>query len=345
MTIISFQIQPVFACEVAELEQQLTTLSMDRQSMTLTLIPAYLVILSTLNGMDVSKSLKQFLVVLSMSGSNITSLQIAVIMLCAQEHMQEYVLSGLWDGVVHQRPSVRCAAAALFGCLIAHVSDRLANARIAPAVVTLASDPEISVRSAAIPSLARLVTECKVREVRDKARLTLETIARESQGAPLTLTVPLVSALAFIAPNCPQNYVEDVIATQLTAITTSAAHQSRKTELVNALVEAYSVLVYCPLSNHCVSGIILPGLKCLEQSVNQCLPQQREAVRSLVKEAESRQDLAKPMERSASMSSGLSLSMSTINVGQGVEDMRQRMSKIFQQKTNSSSVSSIFRKK
>lgn len=66
--------------------------------MNLTLIPTYLIVLSTLNGIDVSKSLKQFLIVLSMSGTNITSLQIAIIMLCAQENMQEHVLSGLWDG-------------------------------------------------------------------------------------------------------------------------------------------------------------------------------------------------------------------------------------------------------
>lgn len=45
------------------------------------------------------------------------------------------------------------------------------------------------------------------------------------------------------------------------------------------------------------------------------------------------------------MSSGLSLSMASVNVGQGVEDMRQRVSKIFQQKTSSPSMSSIFRKK
>ncbi|XP_017887570.1 RAB11-binding protein RELCH homolog isoform X1 [Ceratina calcarata] len=339
------RIQPIFAAEVTELEQQLTTLSSDKKSMSLTLIPAYLIILSTLNGTDVSKSLKQFLVALSMSGTSITSLQIAIIILCAQEHMQEYVLSGLWDGVVHQRPIVRCATATLFGCVIAHVSDRLASAKVVPAIVTLVSDPDVSVRSAAIPSLGRLITECKVREMRDKARLTLETIAKDPQGVPPTVALPLVSTYAFIAPNCPQNYIEDVIATQLTGITSSALQQARKIDLINALVEAYSVLVYCPLSNQCVSGVLLPGLKCLEQLVNQHLPQQKEAVRSLLKEAESRQDLSKPMERSLSMSSGLSLSMATVNVGQGVEDMRQRVSKIFHQKTSSPSMSSIFRKK
>lgn len=66
-----------------------------------------------------------------------------------------------------------------------------------------------TVRSVAVPSLGRLITECKVREVRDKARLTLETIAKDPQGVPLPLALPLVSTFAFIAPNCPQNYIED----------------------------------------------------------------------------------------------------------------------------------------
>lgn len=121
--------------------------------------------------------------------------------------------------------------------------------------------------------------------------------------------------------------------------------QNRKVDLCNALVEAYSVLVYCPLSNQCISGVILPGLRHLETLINQNLPQQRETVKSLLREAESHQDIVKPIERSSSMSSGLSLSMATVNVGQGVEDMRQRMSKIFQQRPSSSTVTSIFKKK
>ncbi|EFN67746.1 LisH domain and HEAT repeat-containing protein KIAA1468 [Camponotus floridanus] len=343
--ITQFRIQTAFFPEVAELEKQLTTLSTDKKNMNLTLIPSYLIILSTLDLTEFANYFKQFLVVLSMSGTSISWLQIAASILYAQEQIQEYVLASLWDGVVHQRSTVRCATATLFGSAIAHVSDRLANAKIVPAIVTLASDPEVGVRCAAISSLGRIITECKVREARDKARLTLETIAKDSQGFSQTLATSLVSTFAFIAPTCPQNYIEDVIATQLSTIASFALQHSRKIELVNALVEAYSVLVYCPLSSQCVSGIVLPGLRHLEILVNQCLPQQKDAVRSLLREAESKQDLSKPIERTLSTSSGLSLSMATMNVGQGVEDMRQRMSKIFQQKTVSPSMPSIFRKK
>ena len=88
-----------------------------------------------------------------------------------------------------------------------------------------------------------------------------------------------------------------MIATQLTGITASALQQSRKIELANALVEAYSVLVYCPLSNQCVAGVLLPGLKYLDTLISTVLPHQKETIRSLLREAESRQDLPKPMER------------------------------------------------
>lgn len=339
------KIQAAFFPEVSKLEKQLTALSVDKKDMSLALIPSYLVILSTLDSMELATYFRQFLVVLSMSGTSISWLQIATSILCTREETQEHVLASLWDGIVHLRSTVRCATAILFGSIIAHVSDQLANTKIVPAIVTLASDPEVDVRCAAISSLGRVITECKAKEARDKALLTLETIAKEPQGFSQALATSLVSTFSVIAPNCPQSYIEDIIATQLLAIAVFALQQSRKTELVNALVEGYSVLVYCSLSSQCVSGVIIPGLRHLETLVNQCLPQQKDAVRSLLREAESRQDLPKPIERTLSTASGLSLTMATMNVGQGVEDMRQRMSKIFQQKTGSSSMSSIFRKK
>lgn len=80
-------------------------------------------------------------------------------------------------------------------------------------------------------------------------------------------------------------------------ITASALQQNKKPDLANALVEAYSVLVYCTLSNQCVNNTILPGLKCLEGLVNQVVPQQKDAVRSLLREIESKKDMPKQMDR------------------------------------------------
>jgi len=88
----------VFFPEVSELEKQLTALSTDKKNMSLTLIPSYLVILSTINSMELANYFKQFLILLSMSGTSISWLQIAASILCAREQTQEYILASLWDG-------------------------------------------------------------------------------------------------------------------------------------------------------------------------------------------------------------------------------------------------------
>lgn len=67
--------------------------------MSLPLIPSYLVILSTLDSTELANYFKQFLVVLSISGTSISWLQIAASILCAREQTQECVLSSLWDGI------------------------------------------------------------------------------------------------------------------------------------------------------------------------------------------------------------------------------------------------------
>jgi len=67
--------------------------------MNLTLIPSYLIILSTLDLTEFVNYFKQFLVVLSMSGTSISWLQIAASILYTQEQIQEYVLASLWDGL------------------------------------------------------------------------------------------------------------------------------------------------------------------------------------------------------------------------------------------------------
>ncbi|XP_063983831.1 RAB11-binding protein RELCH homolog [Diachasmimorpha longicaudata] len=343
--VTQYRIKKAFEGEVRRLEEGLTSLSGKDPGMNLCVIPIYLTIISTLDPTELSKNIKNFVVICAMSGVDVSSLIVGIKRLCKQSRVVESVLTALWDGVVHQRASVRTVTARLFAEIIGSVGERLVSARIAPAIVTLASDSDLIVKAGAISALGRLIMESSSREAKDKGRLTLETIAREPQGVPPTLAVPLVTTLAHIAPNCPQYYVEDVITTQLTGITASALQQNRRVDLASALVDAYSIIVYCSLSDKCVSGVLLPGLRYLETMVGNVLPQQRETVRSLIREAESRQDLPKPIERSISASSGLSLSLASANVGQGVEDMRQIMSKIFTQKPNSPSMPSIFRKK
>lgn len=57
----------------------------------------------------------------------------------------ELLLSVLWDGVVHNSSYVRVTAGRLFETLVGVVSENLLRTRVTPALVTLASDPEMQV--------------------------------------------------------------------------------------------------------------------------------------------------------------------------------------------------------
>ena len=49
----------------------------------------------------------------------------------------------LWEGVVHTSPLVRSSSAGMFELLIKGVNETLVSTRVVPALVTLASDPEM----------------------------------------------------------------------------------------------------------------------------------------------------------------------------------------------------------
>lgn len=88
-----------------KLEKQLMEITSNGKNASLSLIPGYLTILSTLDGAELSNALKHYLVASAISGASISGLRLLVVKLCAQEKLQEHVLSGLWDG---KDISLRC---------------------------------------------------------------------------------------------------------------------------------------------------------------------------------------------------------------------------------------------
>lgn len=65
--------------------------------------------------------------------------------LSSNKAYHELLLSVLWDGVVHNSSYVRVTAGRLFETLVGVVSENLLRTRVTPALVTLASDPEMQV--------------------------------------------------------------------------------------------------------------------------------------------------------------------------------------------------------
>ncbi|KAL4235190.1 hypothetical protein ACF0H5_006828 [Mactra antiquata] len=115
--------------------------------------------------LQLSQFLREALFCLSIYQAPKDSLRIAITELCSSPSNHELLLTVLWEGVVHSSPQVRSTAARLFEILMHTVNETLAGTRCVPALVTLGSDPDISVRVATIPALGTIIETVTAREV------------------------------------------------------------------------------------------------------------------------------------------------------------------------------------
>ncbi|KAK4876752.1 hypothetical protein RN001_009258 [Aquatica leii] len=323
------KIYSLYNTRIQNLEQILS--SFNQYSPSLSIIPVYLIsVLSFCDHNEITNVLKRFICALPLCGTPLDCLEISVKGLCSIG-LQEIVVICLWDGVVHQRQLVRAAAAGLFGTIIKHCSEGLLASKVTPALVTLANDSDVLVRTATIPGLGNLITQCSVPEIHDKAYMQLQTClsdpnCRENH----TLLRQLVVTLGNIANNCKSLFRDDVILPQLSSLSTytcQMSNQTRKVDMVLALLEAFSNIIYSPLSKQVLNSVLLPGLRSLETVVNEnpSLLPHKESIISMIRETENRANYT-GTQLSSTERASTTLGQ---NVNQGVEDMKQRVSKMF----------------
>uniref|UniRef100_A0A1Y1KW97 Uncharacterized protein n=1 Tax=Photinus pyralis TaxID=7054 RepID=A0A1Y1KW97_PHOPY len=341
------RIYPLYNTHVQNLEQIIS--SFNQYSPNLSIIPVYLIsVLSFCDREELTSSFKRFICALPLCGTPLDCLEITVKGLC-DVGMQEVVVICLWDGVVHQRPLVRAAVAALFGTIIKHCHEGLLASKITPALVTLANDSDVLVRTATVPGLGNLITESTVAEVHDKAYMQLQTcLSDPTCKENHSLLRQLVVTLGNIANNCKVSFRDEVILPQLSSLSTYTcvmSNQTRKVDMVLALLEAFSNVLYSPLSKQTIIAVLLPGLRSLEAIVveNPSLLPHKESITSMIRETENRINAAGvqvPSDRGASNTLGQ-------NVNQGVEEMKQRVSKIFNKPSSNPlpNLQGIFKKK
>ncbi|KAK7793564.1 hypothetical protein R5R35_000400 [Gryllus longicercus] len=354
-TFIKQKVKPLFVQRVQHLESAITAMGRGNSCPPLTLIPVYVV--GVLASMEVPGAveelgmvLKRFLCGLAVCGTPLDALDVSVRCLCEEPSLQDTVVSMLWEGVVHPRAVVRVAAASLFVTVVGSIADSLLTTRVAPALVTLASDPDIAVKTATLPALGSLITSTSIKEVQDKTYMQIQSFLSDpSIRENHSMLLQLVVTMGSIVTACDSWFREEVIVPQLAALSSYAeqlTNQTRRLDLATVLIEAFSATIYCSLPKNIISSHLLPGLRSLESISTQSLLVHHETLLAMIKGAESRIEIQRPMERSGS----ISLASATANVGHGMEDMKQRVTKIFQKPAmnrppNLPNLQGIFRKK
>ncbi|XP_074035175.1 RAB11-binding protein RELCH homolog isoform X2 [Leptinotarsa decemlineata] len=337
-----FKIRPILHNKIQSLEQVMS--SFNQFNPSLNIIPVYLTVLSYSGEYDeLSNVLKNLICALPLCGSPLDCLEITVKRLCVAG-LQEVVVDCLWAGITHQRPLVRAASATLISGIIGLCSRELLRTKVTAALVTLATDNDVLVRTAAIPALGTLISDCSIADIHDKVYMQLQSfISDPNLKENHALLRQLIVTLGTIAINCSLPFRYDVIFPQLSSYSSYMSqmkNQTRKIDMALALVEAYKNIIYSPLNEPSTTNVLLSGLRHLEAVIleNQVLNVHWETIVSMMKECENRVNL--PTECSPKMNQ---------NVNHSVEDVRQRVSKIFNKPipkaTTLPNLQGIFRKK
>ncbi|KAI4469951.1 rab11-binding protein relch [Holotrichia oblita] len=343
------KIAPIFRVHIENLEQILS--NFNQYCPSLNIIPVYLVsVLSNCDKDEIGTILKKFVCALPLCGTPLDCLEMTVKGLC-DKGLQEIVVVSLWEAVVHQRPLVRAASAGLFSAVIKLCNEVLLCTKVTPAIVTLANDSDILVRTATVPALGCLITDCKVKEVHDKAYMQLETYLSDTNVLENhTLIRQLIVTMGNIVLSCKISFKDEVIFPKLhylSSYTYQMTNQTRKVDMAAALIEAYSKILLCgTLESYKVTTYIIPGLRYLEFVVkeNPSLLSHYDVIMSMNKQLESKMEVSTTQHHTDRASN-----IHRANT-QSVEDVRQKVSKIFNnpvvnKSTTLPNLQGIFKKK
>uniref|UniRef100_A0A8D9A3M2 LisH domain and HEAT repeat-containing protein KIAA1468 n=1 Tax=Cacopsylla melanoneura TaxID=428564 RepID=A0A8D9A3M2_9HEMI len=293
-------VRALFTSRIERLEQSLANVSQSEWG-AMTLLPVYvLAVLVELPDVqeELQSLLKHFMFSLALCGAPTESLSYTIRELSRFSQHQDTVIAALWEGVVHVRSVVRVLTAYLLGETISQVSLSLLTTKIVPALVTLSSDPDVTVKTATIPVFGSLLLNQTKKEVQDKTYFQLQTfLSDESLLENHAAQVTLIATLGRIAPASLSWFREDAIAPQLCSWASSLPlllSSTRKQDVLLALLDAYSNVLYTSLSPNTINLYMLPGLRHLESPCSELAPGQLETLRGMIKEAESRAGPSRP---------------------------------------------------
>ncbi|KAK9503025.1 hypothetical protein O3M35_011679 [Rhynocoris fuscipes] len=325
-------VKGIFLDRLEILEKSL--LNLDKSWPPLSIIPVYILgVLAPLQCCEeeLGQTVGRLVIMLGLCSAPMHSLHITIKKLATISRLSNTLLSALWQGVVHQRATVRCTTAELLIDTVPHCSEQIISSRIIPALVTLASDPDTSVRVSTLPVYALILENSNNKEVLDKTYLQVQTIINDNNVIERTSSLPIViTSIGKMAYHVEPTFRDEVLLLKLDHITRYSfdlENESKKSEIAATLVDTFSNIIYLQISKSSISNILLPTLRLLETFCREVLPSHHDTVSAMVREVETRiGSLTTSSTASASTSSRVSsMPLTSANV----EEMRQKMTKIF----------------
>lgn len=222
-----------------------------------------------------------------------------------------------------------------------------------------------------------MLTNAKEKAIKDKVYMTLQSLLQDASSFNNhAIVAQLVKTVKIIYENCDRRFKEEgkhyvatiqrlqkyhafnilynfilVIIPQLATIA-ALGLEFKSNDLVQVLTETFATISFShsQLSNECISTALLPGLRYLETSCNQLNLPYAEHIDSMIKEVERRLTTSRDSAGTSTLTSPTSeakrLKPNAIATNVVVEDVKNRVTKIFNARPNTlQNVSGIFKKK
>uniref|UniRef100_A0A671N7P4 Uncharacterized protein n=1 Tax=Sinocyclocheilus anshuiensis TaxID=1608454 RepID=A0A671N7P4_9TELE len=285
--------------------------------------------------------LEDVMTTLSLSHAPLDSLKASFVELGANPAYHELLLTVLWYGVVHTSALVRCTAARMFELLVKGVNETLVAQRVVPALITLSSDPEISVRISTIPAFGTIMETVTQKELLERVKMQLASFLEDPQYQDQhSLHMEIIKTFGRVGPNAEPRFRDEFVLPHLHKLTLCNNQQtveSKRIDIATQLFEAYSALSCCFISEELMINHFLPGLRCLRTDMEQLSPEHEVILSSMIKECEIKVENKGIGEAQGSISIAASL------VG---EDAKTKfLSKMGQLTTSGAMLANVFQRK
>ncbi|KAM9827550.1 RAB11-binding protein RELCH homolog isoform 1-T1 [Neosynchiropus ocellatus] len=339
------KVKPQFQ-EILRLSEENVDASAGNGILTKATVPIYATgVLTCYNQEEDRKLLVGFLedvmTTLSLSHAPLDSLKASFVELGANPAYHELLLTVLWYGVVHTSALVRCTAARMFELLVKGVNETLVAQRVVPALITLSSDPEISVRISTIPAFGTIMETVTQKELLERVKMQLASFLEDPQYQDQhSLHMEIIRTFGRVGPNAEPRFRDDFVLPHLHKLAlanNSQAVESKRIDIATQLFEAYSALSCCFISEEVMVNHFLPGLRCLRADMEQLSPEHEVILSSMIKECE-----IKVENRGMGDAQG-SISMASSLVG---EDAKTKfLNKMGQLTTSGAMLANVFQRK
>ncbi|XP_072267924.1 RAB11-binding protein RELCH isoform X1 [Pyxicephalus adspersus] len=255
--------------------------------------------------------LEDVMTMLSLSHAPLDSLKASFVELGTNPAYHELLLTVLWYGVVHTSALVRCTAARMFELLVKGVNETLVAQRVVPALITLSSDPEISVRIATIPAFGTIMETVTQRELLERVKMQLASFLEDPQYQDQhSMQTEIIRTFGRVGPNAEPRFRDEFVLPnlhKLALVNNQQSVDSKRLDIATYLFEAYSALSCCFISEELMVNHFLPGLRCLRADMEHLSPEHEVILSSMIKECEQKVENKTVQEPQGSMSIAASL--------------------------------------